>query len=109
MGANIITTKELVTYLDPDSLDATVWGVNIEWRGDDKYAVTHLSSCLNDVGEWVHEPIPSSRTDEFIAATRFDYDIARRWAIAVADTVVVNGMNWRDVADKKMSAEGDTE
>jgi hypothetical protein len=40
--------------------------------GTDKWAIRTSSSCLNKSGEFVYEPMPSSRSDEFIKDTRFD-------------------------------------
>jgi hypothetical protein len=36
------------------------------------YAVRQLGCCLNSDGEWEREPIPSSRTDEFLARCRYE-------------------------------------
>ncbi len=89
--------RYLVTHLPPDTVDATIWGVNIEWRGRDNWAVTHLSSCLTTDGEMLFEPLPSARTDEFKATTRFDLDTAQALAEDYADNMVINGKTWRDV------------
>lgn len=40
--------------------------------GPDLYAVRHRGRCLNKAGEWELEPMPSSRTDAFLARCRFD-------------------------------------
>lgn len=45
--------------------------VMIEWRGGDTYCVRAVGNVLDRDGDWVYEPMPSSRTDEFIQATRF--------------------------------------
>ncbi len=39
--------------------------------GPDMWAVCRLSECLNKLGEWEHEPMPSSRTEEFKDRTRW--------------------------------------
>ena len=44
----------------------------VEYRGDNKWAVVDCGFVLNKAGEWVFEPLPSSRTNAFIAHTRFD-------------------------------------
>jgi len=41
------------------------------YKGE-KWAVRRNSSCLAKDGEWEHEPIPSSRDDDFYARCRFD-------------------------------------
>ena len=39
--------------------------------GTIKYAVRHMGACLTTKGEWEHEPMPSSRDDEFLSRCRF--------------------------------------
>lgn len=39
--------------------------------GVSKWAVVNRGAALNADGEWEWEPIPSSRTDEYLARTRF--------------------------------------
>ena len=41
-------------------------------EGISRWAVVNRSCVLNKEGEWEWEPIPSSRTDEYLARTRFD-------------------------------------
>lgn len=48
--------------------------VSIEPRGGDTWAIRYEldASCWSrTAGDWVYEPRPSERTDEFIADTRF--------------------------------------
>ena len=45
---------------------------------EDTWAVRWLSYCLDADGEWVFEPQPSSRDDEFFARTRWSRDEALR-------------------------------
>lgn len=35
------------------------------------WAVTYLGDCLNHDGKWESEPMPSSRTPEFLGRTRW--------------------------------------
>jgi hypothetical protein len=44
----------------------------VEYRGDGKWAVNDCGFVLSRTGEWEYEPLPSSRTDDFIARCRFD-------------------------------------
>lgn len=37
----------------------------------DTWAVRRRSWCLDADGDWIHEPLPSSRDDEFYARTRW--------------------------------------
>jgi hypothetical protein len=39
--------------------------------GTCKYAVRQAGACLSVNGEWVHEPIHSSRDDDFLRECRF--------------------------------------
>lgn len=56
--------------------------ITVAWRGGATWAVlqgprsTPQFVWSEEEGEWVYEPLPSSRTDEFIAATRFTLDEA---------------------------------
>lgn len=45
--------------------------VRVEWCGEDKWAIRNRGECLNRNGEWEYEPLPSSRTDEFLERCRF--------------------------------------
>jgi hypothetical protein len=56
--------------------------IYIEDRGDDRWAITRDSSaCLNTDGQWECEPMPSSRTDDFLSRCRYSLDEAKRRAI----------------------------
>lgn len=90
-------TEVAVSALPDGHRDQDVWSVRVAWRGDDRYAVTWMGRVLNVDGELEHEPIPSSRTDEFIARSRFDYDEALSRAVKVAPSIRVNGLTAADV------------
>lgn len=51
----------------------------IENRGPDIWAIVKDGMVLNNQGVWEHEPIPSNRSDEFIARTRFP--LSEAWEI----------------------------
>jgi len=53
-----------------------------------KWSVNDGGSVLNADGEWEHEPSPSNRSDEFIAATRFTFEEA--WAKAEARATAID-------------------
>jgi hypothetical protein len=57
----------VVTYGIPDSHPR----VEITMRGKDAWAVVDGCYVLNKLGEWEHEPLPSSRDAEFIGRTRW--------------------------------------
>lgn len=62
-----------------------------EYRGDkfdltaDVWAIRYLGRCLGRDGTWEYEPLPSNRTDEFKARTRWGRVRAITAAIEVAD------------------------
>ncbi len=41
-------------------------------KGPDKFAVRSHGNCLDKDGDWVYEPMPSSRDDGFMKSCRFD-------------------------------------
>lgn len=50
--------------------------------GPDRWKVTKGRDCLSKRGDWVYEPLPSSRTDTFLKRCRFD-DASEAIAAAV--------------------------
>lgn len=54
--------------------------IRVERRGPDVWAVLEMASVVNRDGEREHEPMPSSRDEEFIARTRFPLAEALRVA-----------------------------
>ncbi len=48
--------------------------------GTHRWAVFNGSSCLNTLGEWEYEPMPSSREEEYLERTRYTKDEALRLA-----------------------------
>ena len=58
--------------------------VYVEKRGEDAWCVTVFSTVLDRDLQRHYEPMPSSRTDEFVAATRFSL----LEAMAIADRYV---------------------
>ncbi|GAA0719340.1 hypothetical protein Drose_05665 [Dactylosporangium roseum] len=48
--------------------------------------------CLTADGAWVYESIPSERSDEFLARTRFDLETALEMARQAAPHVKTNGI-----------------
>ena len=47
----------------------------------DRWAVRRSGrEAMNSSGGWEYEPLPSSRSDEFLARTRFDLETA--WTLA---------------------------
>ena len=42
-------------------------------NGSVRYAVRQAGACMDKDGNWMREPMPSSRDDEFLDRFRFDY------------------------------------
>lgn len=59
--------------------------VAVVQRGENEWAVFDGCCVLNRSGEWEHEPLPSSRQDDFIARTRFSFEEAFRLGEAEAE------------------------
>lgn len=57
-------------------MDAKPEGVRIKETlnrdGQSKWKIVSMGDNLNRQGNWEHEPLPSSRDDEFIARCRFE-------------------------------------
>ena len=58
-----------------------------QMSGPDLYKVMKRVYCLSDAGEWDYEPIPSSRTREYLFHHRFDTFDAALAAARKAPTV----------------------
>ena len=43
---------------------------------DDKWAIRHWKQRLTKRGDWIYEPMPSSRTEQFKKRTQMDFDEA---------------------------------
>lgn len=46
--------------------------ITVQERGHGKWAVCYYALVLDDDDKWGHEPLPSSRTDEWLRRNRFD-------------------------------------
>lgn len=97
---HVLVTEITVSLLPADNINRDPWCVKVVWRGGDKYAVKFLSKVFNSDGEWEYEPIPSSREDDFIERTRFDYLTAYATACHHAPLIRINGMTAADVLAK---------
>ena len=74
-----------------DDINRSTFRISVERRGiGDAWAVVHMGEVW-DGNCWVYEHIPSERTDEFKARTRFPLMTAVEIATRLVDEVVVNG------------------
>jgi hypothetical protein len=65
-------TEYTVSALPEDNVNAHLYEVGVAYRGDGRWAVTHLGYCLTvDGSEWDFNRPPSERVDEWLARFRF--------------------------------------
>lgn len=93
---SVTTTRYFVSVLPINHPDAEMFGLYVEWRGDDRWAVTHIGKCFDKDGNSEYEPSPSNRENDFIERTRFPLNEAVALAERVVKTIVVNGMTAQD-------------
>jgi len=60
----------------------SIGDIAVEFRGLGSWAVLDGGHCLNRDGGWEREPLPSSRTEEFMSRCRFSLDEAVEMAAA---------------------------
>lgn len=74
-----------------DDVNWHLFSINVVYAGRGRWAIRRHGRCLNAAGQWDYESIPSERTDEWLAAYRFDRETALRLAAEAAPKVTVNG------------------
>jgi hypothetical protein len=88
-------TRYTVSCLPERDINTHLYEITVTERGGHngqiRWAVCWLGRCLDDQGEWDHEPIPSYREDGWLDSHRFDLDTALRLAKEAARHVEVNG------------------
>lgn len=92
MDTHMRITEITVSVVPEGDVNRHLFEVKVVYRGDGRYAVTHLGYCLGADGEWEYEPHPSAREDDWLATHRFDHDTAYRLAIEVAPGIECNGL-----------------
>mgnify|MGYP000660374113 FL=1 len=99
-GVHVLAVKHrvLANCITEDHLEGFYFGVYVEYRGRDKWAVTREGECLGRSGKWDYEMRPSSREDEWLAEHRFDFDTAMELAIKAAQKVKLGNMTAREYA-----------
>lgn len=75
-GVRVEATVYTVYALPGDDLDAHTWCLTVESRGEGQWAVCRMGRTLSRDGRWEHEPIPSSREDDYLIQHRHDLDTA---------------------------------
>jgi len=76
---------------DPDSQDTHLFSVRVAHRGRRHFAIVRMGECW-DGERWDYEHLPSNRTEEFKAATRFPLEKALQMAADLVNATKVNGM-----------------
>ncbi|WP_369214411.1 hypothetical protein [Streptomyces flavofungini] len=84
-------THYVVSVLPEGDINRSLFTINVEYRGDDRWAVVRHRDCLNAAGEWSYEPRPSERDDDWLAEHRFTLGAALVLAKQAAPHLRVNG------------------
>lgn len=84
-------TRYEVSVLPEDDINRSVFTINVENRGNDRWAVVRHQRCMNAQGEWSWERVPSEREDEWLDEHRFNRMTALELARWAAPRIVVNG------------------
>lgn len=77
----------------PDPGAHTRYMVTAEYRGQDSWAVCHGGMVLSKAGEWVAEPRPTDRPDDWLKNHRFNKLSAMRQAYELARDMEKNGVS----------------
>jgi hypothetical protein len=104
LAISVSITRYRVSCLDAlpdDDPDKSVWDITVEERSRDRWAVVHRGFCLRRDGKTAYESNPSSRTDRFKRAYRYDLDTALAIARKYAPKVTVYGMTAAQLVDWK--------
>lgn len=83
--------------------DRHIWCLSIEENGAGRYAIRDIFGRLNRLTEeFEYEPLPSSRTDEWIETHTYPtFEEAERVAERLVNTRVVNGRTAQQIADER--------
>ncbi|MFI7608754.1 hypothetical protein ACIBTV_27090 [Micromonospora sp. NPDC049366] len=90
-------TRYEVCGLPGDDSNSRHFTIVVEYRGEERWAVTHGRMCLGVDGTWDFESQPSERVDEWLDTHRFDLETALRLAAEQAPLLTVNGHTIADV------------
>ena len=52
--------------------------LTMDYTGKGKWAIRFAHQCLSKKGNWIYEPMPSSRTESFFKKTRFGFKEAMK-------------------------------
>lgn len=91
--AHATTFTFVPTGTDRADMDTRHFRVKVEWRGDDRWVISHWQELWNGT-EWEYEPTSSGQDDAFRSRTGFSRDEACARAQHLADTVELEGLAW---------------
>lgn len=91
-------TRYLVTCVPEHRDPGGYRGVTVEYRGDERWAVSDGILCLGADGRWDRERQSSERDEEWLATHRFDLATARRLAEEQAKDLVRPAKDHRPTA-----------
>lgn len=90
-------TRYEVSVLPETDINRSVYTINVENRGHDRWAVVRHSRCMNAKGDWSWESVPSEREEEWLAEHRFNRMTALELAKWAAPRITVNGRTAAEV------------
>ncbi|GAA2696399.1 hypothetical protein [Actinoplanes palleronii] len=90
-------TEYTLSALPEEHPEASLFQVKVAYRGRGKWAVIWRSYCINRRGVWDYEPLPSSRTDRWLKAHRFELDEALRLARKALPKLSIHGMTAAEI------------
>ncbi len=91
MPVNALITEVSFSLIDPEDDNYRNYLIQVQWRGDNLYAIMQSRYCYGTDGSWDWEPRPSERDGEWLSTHRFPYDQA--CAIAAREAPVLIGPN----------------
>ena len=94
-------TTYTVSILPDDNVNASHYRIEVVWRAPGSWAVLHGGWCLGVDGAWEYEMQPSSRTSDWLARHRFDFETALRMAREAAPDVECNTITARQVYERQ--------
>lgn len=94
--ATVRPVRYTVSCLPEDDINGPPFGIDVEYCGGGRWAVTRLGACLGVDGEWDEGVKPYGRGDDWLNGHRFDLDTALRLAREAAPNVTVNGYTVAD-------------
>lgn len=99
-SVHVEVTQYTVGLLPAGDINATLYGITVDrapqMDGQIWWAVRWMGRCLDALGKWDYEPIPSERTKAWLKRYRFgSLDAALAAAVKAAPDVTINGRTAR--------------